>query len=369
MPGNDSIKTPLYDVHRERGAKLVDFGGFLLPVQYDGAIVEHHAIRQKAGLFDVSHMGQLMLSGPDAAQCLSHLVTADLGKLQDGAAVYTLFCNPDGGIIADLIVYRDSASAFFLCVNATRTAVDYEHCVEHSAGQDCAVEDVSSSYALIALQGPKAREILASISSSAFDSLKPFQFGIGTVGAATDVRVACTGYTGEDGFELYCRPDDAKPLWCALEKAGETAGIRCCGLAARDTLRLEMKYSLYGNDIDLDHNPFEAGLGWAVKLGSAPFIGSDALSEIKANKPARRLVGFEITGRGIARPGYPLVSPEGAKIGAVTSGTHSPSLGHAIGMGYVPTSMAKSGTNLNVEIRGKLVPAVVVKTPFFKRDQ
>ena len=365
---SDTEKTPLYDVHAARGARFVPFAGFDMPVQFAGVMAEHKAVREAAGLFDVSHMGEIVLEGGDALDGLQRIITNDLTKIGDGEALYTVMCRDDGGIVDDLIVYREEADRYFLCVNASRRDVDFDHIVSHLRGMDVAAFDASEDYAQIAFQGPKALEILSRVTEADVVGMKPFTWVDATVAGVEDVRIARTGYTGEDGVELYMAPEGAAPIWEALEKAGEPEGVVSCGLGARDTLRLEMKYALYGNDIDEARNPYEAGLGWVVKLDKGDFIGREALAKIKADKPAQRLVGFKLEGRGIPRQGYD-IAVNGEVVGVVTSGTHSPSLGEAIGVGYVPRELAKQGSKFDVMVRGKALPAVVVKTPFYKREE
>ena len=364
----DIEKTPLYDVHAARGARFVPFAGFEMPVQFAGVIAEHKAVREAAGLFDVSHMGEIILEGGDALSGLQNIVTNDISKLEDGQALYTVMCRDDGGIVDDLIVYREAVDRYFLCVNASRRDVDFDHIVSHLRGMDVAAFDASEDYAQIAFQGPKALEILARVTEAKVLEMKPFTWVDATVAGVEEVRIARTGYTGEDGVELYLAPEGAAQVWEALEEAGKSDGVVPCGLGARDTLRLEMKYALYGNDIDENRNPYEAGLGWVVKLAKGDFIGKAALEKVKADKPAQKLVGFKLEGRGIPRQGYE-IAVEGETVGVVTSGTHSPSLGEAIGVGYVPRSLSKAGSKFDVLVRGKPVPAVVVKTPFYKRDE
>ncbi|HET6346385.1 MAG TPA: glycine cleavage system aminomethyltransferase GcvT, partial [Myxococcota bacterium] len=332
-------RTPLYAVQHARGGRFVPFAGWEMPVQFTGLVAEHQAVRERVGLFDVSHMGELIVEGPEALTALQYVVTNDVSKLTDGKALYTVMCVEDGGIVDDLIVYREAADRYFLCVNASRRQADHEHIRKHLTRFRCKLTDVSDDWAQIAVQGPRADDVVAALTSHDVRSMAPFTWTDASVGGVEGVRVARTGYTGERGFELYCRSDGAEDLWLALEKAGGPHGLALCGLGARDTLRLEMKYPLYGNDIDLARNPLEAGLGWVVKLPKGEFVGSAALSDIKAKGPARKWVGFKMTERGIPRQGYPIWA-NGAEVGVVTSGTHSPSLSEGIGAGYVPAALA-----------------------------
>ncbi len=361
-------QTPFYALQAELGARFVSFAGYELPVQYAGLLAEHTAVRERAGLFDVSHMGEIVLEGPGALDAVQWLVTNNVAKLVDGGALYTVMCRAGGGIVDDLIVYRVAADHFFLCVNGARREVDREHIVAEAARFDCRVRDVSDDWAQLALQGPRADAILAELTNHDVAAMKPFTFADVPVGAIEGVRLARTGYTGESGCELYVATGAAAELWRALTSAGEAHGLAPAGLGARDTLRLEMKYPLYGNDIDEEHTPIEAGLGWVVKLKKGDFLGREALAAQKSAGPQRRWVGFKMRARGIPRPGY-RIQIGGADAGVVTSGTHSPSLGEPIGCGYVPASAAGAGTDIDIVIRGKPVAARIVETPFYKRDQ
>lgn len=359
--------TPLYQVQLERGGRFVSFAGWQMPVQFAGVMAEHQAVRTRAGLFDVSHMGEMLVEGPDALAALQYAVTNDVSRLVDGKAQYALMCAPSGGVIDDLIIYREAADRYFVCVNASRREVDFSHLRTAVTRFRCKVSDCSDDYAQLALQGPKALGLLASLTDLDLQGLPSFSFVDGCVAGIDKVRVARTGYTGEDGVELYCAPHVAEELWRAIEKAGAAYSLALCGLGARDTLRLEMKYPLYGNDIDLEHNPIEAGLGWVVKLNKGDFVGRAPIAAALANGPERRWVGFKMVGRGIPRHGYP-IRVDGRAVGNVTSGTHSPSLGEPIGVGYVPASFAAKGMDIEVVIRERAIAAVVVDTPFYKRE-
>jgi aminomethyltransferase len=366
------LVTPLHAEHVALGARMVPFAGWEMPVQYAGVKQEHVAVRSAAGLFDVSHMGELTLDGPGAAAFVDSLITNDASKLVDGQALYTCACNEAGTILDDLIVYRYGAERWLVVGNASNRDKMADHFRTHAARHDGVIfADISDDLALIALQGPKAFAVLAASpaapSPAAVSQLGSFRlcetqlFGV----ACT---VARTGYTGEDGVEIFCAAADAVTLWRALMQAGAEFGIAPAGLAARDTLRLEARLSLYGNDIDETTNPLEAGLGWAVKLNkSADFIGKAALAAIKAAGLTRKLVGFEMTGRGIARQGYPLLDGDGNTVGHCTSGSPSPTLGSNIGMGYLPSHMTAVGQAFVVDCRGRHIEAVVAKTPFYKR--
>ncbi len=336
-----------------------------MPVQYDGIKKEHEAVRTRAGLFDVSHMGEILIEGPNAVAAVDRLVTNDVGKLPTGRALYTVCCNESGRILDDLIVYRLEDEKLLVVCNASNRDKIVAHFAQH-LGLSTPWHDVSDAWALLALQGPRAADIMGALEApSALIDLPSFSVIRATL-AGVDLWAARTGYTGEDGFELFCASEDAVTLWRALMDAGRDHGLRPAGLGARDTLRLEARLPLYGNDISEDTHPFEAGLGWVVKLDADDFIGREALRAIKAAGLQRKLVGFEMTGRGIARHGYPIVA-DGKQVGEVTSGSPGPTVGRNIGLGYVPLALSKVGTTLGIEIRGRVVDAVVVRTPFYKR--
>jgi len=357
-------RTSLYDRHVKAGGRMVPFAGWEMPVQYTGIVDEHQAVRTAAGIFDVSHMGEIAMRGPYAAQVVDYLVTNDTSKLVDGQAMYTCACNEQGTILDDLIVYRASREDWLIVCNASNRDKITAH-FKRAAVDHCDFEDKGDQTALLALQGPKAFEVLSKCGADAakLADLAPFHFRDAVI-ANVRTTAARTGYTGEDGVEIFCAWNDAPALWDQLTELG----AKPAGLGARDTLRLEARLSLYGNDIDETTNPLEAGLGWVVKLDKAMFIGKEALAAIKAAPLPRRLVGFEVTGRGIARHGYPLLDKEGREVGVTTSGSPGPTVGKNIGLGYVPASMSAVGTELLVGCRGKNVEAVIVKTPFYKRE-
>lgn len=346
---------------------MVPFAGWAMPVQFEGIIKEHHAVRQAAGIFDVCHMGELEVSGPGAAAALDRIVTNAVRELDVGRALYTVACNERGTILDDLIVYRRAAERFLVVCNASNRDKMVSHFRE-ALRDEAALQDRSDETALVALQGPQAAAILrAAGAAREVTELSSFHLVDADVGGAR-ATIARTGYTGEDGFELFTGVDDAAPLFRALLEAGEAHGLKPAGLGARDTLRLEARLSLYGNEIDESTHPYEAGLGWVVKLDKGDFIGRDALQQIKADGWERKLVGFEMTGRGIGRHGYPILDAAGTQeIGVVTSGAPSPTLGKNIGLGYVPKTHADVGTALQIRIRSKLVEAQVVRLPFYKR--
>ncbi len=360
-------RTSLYPEHVKLHGRIVPFAGWEMPVQYTGIVDEHVAVRTAAGLFDVSHMGELRLRGPWAGHVVDYLVTNDAKALADGQAMYTCACNEQGTILDDLIVYRQSAEDWLIVCNASNRPKMSAH-FARAAKDHCDFADESDATALVALQGPRAFDVLAKLGGDAagLHALKSFRFRDAAV-AGVRCTVARKGYTGEDGVEMFCPWDEAPAVWSALLEAGRPLGLKPVGLGARDTLRLEARLSLYGNDIDETTNPLEAGLGWVVKLGKGDFVGREALAEIKEKPPVRRLVGFEVTGRGVARHGYPLRDEDGREIGVCTSGSPGPSVGKNIGLGYVPSAMAEVGSCLLVDCRGKNVDAVVVKTPFYKR--
>jgi aminomethyltransferase len=338
-----------------------------MPVQYSGIVDEHQAVRTAAGMFDVSHMGELRLRGEYAGHVVDYLVTNDAKKLADGQAMYTCCCNEKGLILDDLIVYRRTQDDWLVVCNASNREKISAHFAK-AAKDHCEFQDQSDATALIALQGPRAFEVLGHLGGDAgkLVELKSFHFRDAVVAGVT-CTPARTGYTGEDGVEIFCGWEDAPALWRALLEAGKPLGLKPAGLGARDTLRLEARLSLYGNDIDETTNPLEAGLGWVVKVEKGDFIGRAALMEIKSKPLPRRLVGFEVTGRGVARHGYPLRDAEGREVGLCTSGSPGPTVGKNVGLGYLPSAMAEIGTKFLVDCRGKNIEAVVAKTPFYKR--
>ena len=368
-PATTLKRTPLFEAHRELGARLVEFGGWEMPVQYSGILEEHRAVRERAGLFDVSHMGEFRVEGPGALAFLNGLVPNDVSRLAINQALYTQLCRPDGGVVDDLIIYRLGDEQYMTVVNAGTLDKDWAWISEHAAGHDdFTLTNISDETALIALQGPLARTILKPLTTTDLDAIAYYHCQPGVV-AGIDCLISRTGYTGEDGFELYHQADRAVELWRALLAAGESSGLLPAGLGARDTLRLEAGYCLYGHELSDDITPLEAGLGWTVKLNKADdFIGKQALIAEKRDGLRRKLIGVELRERGIPRAGYPILR-DGKQVGEVTSGTMCPTLGHAAALGFVPPSDAAVGMELAVEIRGKAIPAVVVALPFYKRQQ
>ena len=360
---SDLRATPLYDEHVRLGAKLVPFAGFAMPVQYpSGVRAEHAVVRSRVGLFDVSHMGEFRVRGPEALDLVSHVTTNDPSALSPGQAQYSVACLEEGGIVDDLLVYRLAEDDFLLVVNAANLEKDWAHLARYAADFDAETADESDETALIALQGPMADSVLARLTTADLGSIGFYRFVRGKV-EGIPLLISRTGYTGERGFELYVEAEDAVAVWRALEAAGEETGIAPAGLGARDTLRLEMGYALYGNDIDERTTPLEAGLGWLVKLEKGEFVGRDALRRQKEEGPRRRLAGFRLTERGFPRPGYDVLF-RGESAGPVRSGTVAPSLDCGIGTVYLPPDAAP-GEPLRVVIRDREVSGEVAKLPFY----
>ena len=361
-------KTPLFDIHKSLGARIVPFAGWEMPVQYSGVIEEHKAVREAAGLFDVSHMGELEIKGKDALDFVQLVTTNDAAKLSKGEAQYSLICYPEGGIVDDTLVYRISDEKYMFCVNASNATKDFDWIKKQlKPGMDVEINDLSDSYALLALQGPKAVQILKSLIGDCAEEIKAFSFAFINL-CGDNAMVSRTGYTGEDGFEIFIAPEKAAGLWTELMDKGEKFGIKPIGLGARDTLRLEMKYTLYGNDIDVHTTPLDANLGWVVKFDKKDFIGKDALCLQKKEGVKKKLVGLVVEGRGIPRPGYEICTG-GKKVGHVTSGTMSPSLGIGIAMAYLEPEFCEAGTSVDIMIRDKAVMAKVVRPPFYKKSK
>ena len=354
-------RTPLYEQHRALGAKIVPFAGYEMPVNYPAGItVEHKAVREACGVFDVSHMGEFIVRGPQAAEFVSHVTTNDVAKLAIGQAHYSTILNERGTIEDDCLVYR-MADRLMIVVNASNREKDLAHVLRYKGAFDCTIEDRSDDFALLAVQGPEAEAILQPLTQTDLSAIGYYHFAEGEIGGARGV-ISRTGYTGEDGFELYVEAGSAPALWDALMATGRVAP---CGLGARDTLRLEMGMALYGNDIDDRVTPYEANLAWLVKLAKGDFVGKAALEAQKAAGVPRRLVGFTVAERAIPRHGYPVLYQD-APAGEVCSGTMSPSLGVAIGTCYLPAGATAPGTNFEIDVRGRRVPATVVKPPFYK---
>lgn len=364
------LSTPLHAEHRRLGAKLVPFAGYEMPIQYSGIVKEHTAVRTAAGLFDVSHMGEIRVTGPNAVSFVDGLVTNDLQKTKLGQALYTCCCREDGGILDDLILYKTAADDVMIVCNASNHQKITSHVMERAAGRaGVTVTDETAETALLALQGPRAFEVLAALEPALGGlaaALPGFHFAQKSV-AGSKTTIARTGYTGEDGVEIFCSTPDAVAIWTGLVEAGERFGLLPVGLGARDTLRLEARLSLYGNELGEDIDPVEAGVGWTVKMDKAEFVGKEAIGRRLAAGPSRATVGFEMLGRGVGRHGYPVQDASGRVLGVVTSGGPSPTLGKSIGLCRVETAAAAVGTKLGVDCRGKTVEAMVVKTPFYRR--
>ncbi|HHT27496.1 MAG TPA: glycine cleavage system aminomethyltransferase GcvT [Firmicutes bacterium] len=356
-----SKRTPLYEAHVAAGARMIEFAGWEMPVQYTGVLEEHKTVRRYAGLFDLSHMGELFISGPDALEALQYLTTNDAAKIDVGQAQYSLLCLPTGGIVDDIVIYR-LEDGYMVVVNAANSDKDVEWIQSRLRG-DVTFENRSANTALLAVQGPLAAEILAKLTTTDLDALYSFEACRGQV-AGVDAIISRTGYTGEDGFELYFDDQYAVQLWTELLRVGTPLGMAPVGLGARDTLRLEAKLSLYGNDLDENTTPLEAGLSYFVRFEKEEFIGREALLEQKAEGIRRKLVGFVMQERGIPRHGYPLLSASGEKVGVVTSGSVSPSTGKEIGLGYVQSELAVPGETIYVEMRGKARAAEIIKGRF-----
>jgi aminomethyltransferase len=362
-------QTPLNNAHRQLGARMVDFGGWDMPVQYPaGTIEEHLRTRTHAGLFDVSHMGEVDVRGADAIAFVNRIASNDVSKLVDGQAQYSALTTPEGTVVDDLVIYRFAANHLLLVVNASTTEKDWEWITSHHAGESVELKNVSADYCQLALQGPDAQTILQKLTDVPLAEIKYYHFTPGRVDGIDGI-VSRTGYTGEDGFEIYAPADRAEELWNKILDAGDTGsptGVLPCGLAARNTLRLEAGMALYGNDIDDTTTLLEANLGWICKLDKGDFTGREALAQQKQEGLKRKLVGFEVTERGIARDHQDVVI-NGERVGQVTSGSPAPFLKKNIGLAYVPFEFANVGQQIQIDVRGKLVGAQIVKTPFYKR--
>ena len=357
--------TALTHIHEALGAKLVGFAGYNMPVQYEGVNAEHETVRNGVGVFDVSHMGEFLISGDKALQLIQKVTSNDAEKLQIGDAQYSCFPNEDGGIVDDLICYRLKESTYLLVVNASNIEKDWSWISKYNEKIGAEMRDLSEGYSLLAIQGPKAVEAMQSLTSEDLAAIKFYTFKINDFAGIDNVIISATGYTGSGGFEIYCKNDEVVQIWEKVFEAGADYGIKPIGLAARDTLRLEMGYCLYGNDINDTTSPIEAGLGWITKFSKC-FVNDTNLKKQKEDGVTKKLVAFELTDRGIPRHDYDIVDADGNKIGIVTSGTMSPSLKKGIGMGYVPTAFSKKGTEIFIQVRKKQLAATVVKLPFYK---
>lgn len=356
--------TALTQTHQALGAKMVPFAGYEMPVSYEGVNIEHETVREKLGVFDVSHMGEFLVEGPKALDLIQKVSSNDASKLTIGRAQYSCLPNENGGIVDDLIIYRVKEETYLLVVNASNIEKDWDHISKYNESIGAEMRNISDSYSLLAIQGPKAVEAMQSLTPVDLSAIKFYHFEVAEFAGIDHVIISATGYTGSGGFEIYCKNEEVKQVWDKVLEAGASFGIKPIGLAARDTLRLEMGYCLYGNDIDDTTSPIEAGLGWITKF-TKDFVNSENLAKEKESGPARKLIGFELTERGIPRQGYEIVK-DGEVVGKVTSGTMSPSLNKGIGLGYVTADLAKAGTEIGIRIRKKDVAAQVVKLPFYK---
>ena len=354
----------LSDIHKDLGAKMIPFAGYNMPVSYEGVNLEHETVRENVGVFDVSHMGEFLVLGPNALELIQKVTSNDASKLVDNQAQYSCFPNATGGIVDDLIVYRINNEKWLLVVNASNIQKDWDWInSQNEIGAE--LKNISEDYSLLAIQGPKAVQAMQSLTSIDLSAIKFYHFQIADFAGIDNIIISATGYTGSGGFEIYCKNNKAKQIWEEVFKAGSNFGIKPIGLAARDTLRLEMGYCLYGNDINDSTSPIEAGLSWITKF-SKKFTNSENLLRQKEHGTHRRLVAFVLDERGIPRQGYAIVDNQGTKIGEVTSGTMAPSLSKGIGMGYVPNDLKSIGTKIYIQIRKKLIPATIVKLPFYK---
>ncbi|TNJ41699.1 glycine cleavage system aminomethyltransferase GcvT [Tamlana fucoidanivorans] len=356
--------TALTVTHKALGAKMIPFAGFNMPVQYEGVNIEHETVRKAVGVFDVSHMGEFLIEGEHALALIQKVSSNDGSKLTIGKAQYSCLPNDDGGIVDDLIIYKLKEDQYLLVVNASNIEKDWNW-IQSKNDVGATMRNLSDDYSLLAIQGPKAIEAMQSLTSHDLSAIKFYNFVVGDFAGIEHVIISATGYTGSGGFEIYCKNSEVQQVWDKVFEAGADFGIKPVGLAARDTLRLEMGYCLYGNDIDDTTSPIEAGLGWITKF-TKTFTNSEALKLEKENGPKRKLIAFELNERGIPRQDYEIVDDHGVKIGIVTSGTMSPSLGKGIGLGYVQTALAGLGGKIYIQIRKKTIPATIVKLPFYK---
>jgi aminomethyltransferase len=366
MTSSEPLKrTPLFDRHVAMGARVVEFGGWEMPVQYSGIVDEHNAVRHAAGLFDISHMGEVEVKGPGALAFLQHIATQDIAAIGEGLSNYSLMCHPNGGIVDDIFIYN-LPDGYMVVVNASNTEKDFAWMLDNMHGFDIELTNISDRAAMLALQGPAAEGILAKATD--IDAAGIAFHGVTTGMLLGDIPalIARTGYTGEDGFELFVDDDNALKLWDGLLELGKDAGLKPCGLGARDSLRFEACLPLYGHEIADDINPYEAKLGWVVKLDKGDFVGRAALQQVKREGVRRKLTGFEVIGRGIARGGYEIRDTSGKRIGEVTTGMPSPTLGKNYGLGYVPIELAREGSEFDVVVRDRPVRVQAVKTPFYQ---
>ena len=356
--------TALSHIHESLGAKMVPFAGYNMPVQYEGINAEHETVRSGVGVFDVSHMGEFLIEGEHALELIQRISSNDASKLNVEDAQYSCMPNDAGGIVDDLIIYRVKEQTFLLVVNASNIEKDWDWISKHNSN-NAEMKNISDNFSLLAIQGPKAVEAMQSLTSVDLGEIPFYKFKVAEFAGIDHVIISATGYTGSGGFEIYCKNSEVEQVWNKVFEAGAAYGIKPIGLAARDTLRLEMGYCLYGNDIDDNTSPIEAGLGWITKF-TKDFVNSKALLEQKEAGVSRRLRAFELQTKGIPRQGYAILDEEGNNIGVVTSGTMSPSLKKGIGMGYVNTGHTKFGSEIFIQVRNKALPATVIKLPFYK---
>ncbi|MFV0540268.1 MAG: glycine cleavage system aminomethyltransferase GcvT [Aestuariibaculum sp.] len=356
--------TALTETHKALGAKIVPFAGFNMPVQYEGVNIEHETVRNSVGVFDVSHMGEFLVEGEHALELIQNVTSNDASKLTIGKAQYSCLPNENGGIVDDLIVYQVKENTYLLVVNASNIEKDWNW-IQSKNSMGATMRNLSDDYSLLAIQGPKAVEAMQILSSKDLSAIKFYHFVVGDFAGIENVIISATGYTGSGGFEIYCKNSEVKQIWDKVFEAGTNYGIKPIGLAARDTLRLEMGYCLYGNDINDSTSPIEAGLGWITKF-TKDFTNANALKKEKEHGTERKLIAFELDERGVPRQGYDIVDGNGQKLGEVTSGTMSPSLGKGIGLGYVPSVFSEFGSKIHIQIRKNTIPATVVKLPFYK---
>lgn len=357
----------LNDKHIELGAKMVPFAGFNMPVQYEGVNAEHETVRNGVGVFDVSHMGEFLITGEKALNLIERVTSNDVSRLTDGKAQYAYLPNETGGIVDDLIIYRFNAEKYLLVVNASNIEKDWNWISKYNEGIGAEMRNLSDDYSLLAIQGPKAAEAMQSLTSVNLNEIPYYSFEVGDFAGVEHVIISATGYTGSGGFEIYCKNSETEQIWNKVFEAGASFGIKPIGLAARDTLRLEMGFCLYGNDIDDTTSPFEAGLGWVTKF-TKDFVNSEFLQKQKEEGVSRKLIAFELIDRGIPRHDYEITDGKGTTIGKVTSGTMSPSLKVGIGLGYVPTAVSTIDSEIFIKIRDKELKAKVVKAPFYKKN-
>lgn len=365
---NELKRTPLFDEYKKYGGKTIDFGGWELPVQFTSIKDEHDAVRNRAGLFDVSHMGEIIVTGPEALEFLQNLLSNDISKMAIGQAQYNVMCYEDGGVVDDLLTYKLADNHYLLCVNAANIEKDYDWMMENQNQFDVNIDNQSDAYAQIALQGPLAEEVLQTLTAADLSAINYFRFQEDVEIAGHKVLVSRSGYTGEDGFELYGTPSDIKALWGKILDAGKDKGVVAAGLGCRDTLRFEAGLPLYGQELSATISPLEAGIGFAVKLNKNDFLGHDALVAQKENGLPRKIIGIEMIDKGIPRHGYK-VFKDGQEIGEVTTGTQLPSTKRNVGNALIDSQFATIGTELEIEIRGKRLKVVTVETPFYKRSK